>query len=786
MLCIVSCIYIGASMHAYMIIVFVGVEALSNTVSDIYIQTHLQIDEEAWPPMHPKRFTPLVLIQYKGEHNLKQSTTMAEIIEQGHLDEIAYGTTSDMVPNCKRLKLGSHKALQEIFETSRITKEIVKILTPLEKSNEPQFILIEGAPGIGKSLLLKHIGYLWGKKKIMQKFKLVLLVCLRDPAVQKMSKVNDLLQLFCRRHREAEQVVSTCSDYLTQTNGKDVAFLFDGYDEYPKMLQKDSLIADILKRKVLPNCGLIVSSRPHASVNLRGQATVKADILGFAESEREDYIKEALENQPQKIHELTQYLQNHSIISSLCFVPFNMVVLVYMYKKGNPLPKNSAELYSYFVCLTICRHLIKHGQYLSSNIIKLTDLPEPCYKIVQQLSKLSLEALTDNKLVFTFDEINAACPDITGVNGEINAFGLLHVVEHFELTGVTKTFNFLHFSIQEYLAANYITSLPADEELKIIEKKFWSSSHFNMFSIYIALTMGQRPSFKQFLSGKNKMTAISDDFLNDQLLCLRLYHCFYEAGDDNICKAIQQSKIFNDKEIDLNSVVLEPYDVECITVFLTSSSQNKWMELDMCKCFIQDHGLRILYHGLCRHGDVTINKLWLDNNGLTMQSFFLISEITVKCEVKELGISNNNIIDYQQLYSMLTHPFTSLEILNMQITKLSSEKAISLFNALRDNKKLRTLIVTNNAISDDVSDAIIAALQKNVCLDTLAMNSNPITGEAMEHIVNGAKGNNTLQQLMLPRCPEDIKKRIISLQEHINEMRENQGIQIKLSILFSS
>ena len=390
-------------------------------------------------------------------------------------------------------------------------------------------------------------------------------------------------------------------------------------------------------------------------------------------------------------------------------------------------------------------------------------------------------------MVFTLDEINAACPAITAVNGEINAFGLLHAVEHFGLTGVTKTFNFLHFSIQEYLAADYITSLPADEELKLIEKKFWSNSHFNMFSIYIALTMGQRPSFKYFLSGKNKMTAISDEFLNDQLLCLRLYHCFYEAGDDDICKAIQQSKIFSDKEIDLNSVVLEPYDVECITVFLTSSSHSKWMELDICKCFIQDHGLRILYHGLCRHGDVNINKLWLDNNGLTMQSFSLINEITVKCKVKELGISNNNIIDGQQLYSMLTHSFTNLEVLNMQITKLSSEKAISLFNALRDNNKLRTLIVTNNAISDDVSDAIIAALQKNVCLDKLAMNSNPITGEAIEHIiVKGVKGNNTLQQLMLPRCPEDIKKRIISLQENINEMRASQGIRIKLSILFSS
>ena len=63
---------------------------------------------------------------------------------------------------------------------------------------------------------------------------------------------------------------------------------------------KNSLIADILKRKELPNCGLIVSSRPHASVRLHEQATSKVDILGFTETELEQYIKESLRDQQSK------------------------------------------------------------------------------------------------------------------------------------------------------------------------------------------------------------------------------------------------------------------------------------------------------------------------------------------------------------------------------------------------------------------------------------------------------------------------------------------------------
>ena len=342
---------------------------------------------------------------------------------------------------------------------------------------------------------------------------------------------------------------------------------------------------------------------------------MRVDILGFTEAEREHYIRESMKGHPQKIDELTQYLQSHSTISSLCFVPFNLVVLVYLYKQGIPLPENSAELYNYFISLTICRHLAKQGNHLQGSITevtklpKLTNLPEPYNKIIQQLSKLSLEALNDNKLIFTFDEIKAACPNIAAIPGAIKGFGLLQAVEHFGLTGKTVTFNFLHFSIQEYLAAHHITNLPADEELRIIEENFWSNIHFNMFSIYVMLTKGQRSSFKHFLCGGNKAIAITDKFFYNEVRCIRLYHCFHEAGDVDICKTIERSVIFSSKKINLSRTRLTASDVECITVFLTSSFHKEWVWLDLCACYIQDHGLHILHRGLLHCSDITINEV---------------------------------------------------------------------------------------------------------------------------------------------------------------------------------
>ena len=754
---------------------------MAKRVREVNIQTQLQVDEDAWPPEPPKTFTPLVLIQHQGHRNLKQSTAMAEFVERGHIDKIVSATTIDVLP--QRPKLDSHQPLKEVLDTSKVTKEVTEILAPLETSDDPQFILIEGAPGIGKSLLLKHIAYRWSIQQILQKFKLVLLICLRDPAVQLMSFIDDLLQLFCRRDRRATEIASACSDYLSENNGEDLALLFDGYDEYPERLRKDSLITDILKREVLPCCGLIVSSRPHASVSLRQKATVRVDILGFTEAERKDYIKESMKGQSQKIDELTQYLQGHSTISSLCFVPFNLVVLAYLYKQGFSLPKNSAELYNYFICLTICRHLAKHGHHLQGNITELSDLPEPYNKIIQQLSKLSLEALNDDKLIFTFEEIKASCPDLTAIPGAIKGFGLLQVVEHFGFTGTTTTINFLHFSIQEYLAAHHIANLPADEELKIVEEKFWSDIHFNMFSIYVSLTKGQRPSFKYFLCGGNKAIAISDKFLNNQLQCLRLYHCFHEAGDVDICKTIERSVTFSDKQIDLMNTTLTASDVECVTVFLTSSFHKEWVGLYLSRCYIQDHGLHILHRGLLHCRKITIDHLLLNYNGLTTQSSSLISDITVMCEAKVLRISGNDTIgENKQLYSMLSNNSTTLEELHMWRTKLSSRAAIALFTAAKDNNKLKKLNIASNAITDDARAAITTALERNSCLVRLHMYYNPLTGEAIVNIVNGLKVNNRLKMLRLPSCPEDIKKTISSLQEVINKNRESRGCQVKLSI----
>ena len=765
--------------------------------------------EQTWPPDQPSNFAPLVLIHQQnchamtqGQHTLRRAAAMAQLVQTG--DEI--------ISMASNPRLDGYES-QEILDSGVITKNISEILAPLEKCKDAQFVLIEGAPGIGKSILLKEIAYKWSEGALLTTFKFVVLVSLRDPAVQRvvslsnlpetawyeeyLSLVKDFLQLFCKRDVGSAKVATACRDYLIRNHGKDLAFLLDGFDEFPGPLQKDSLIGDILHRKLFRDCALIVSSRPHASVHLRHNATIRVEILGFSEIERRQFIQQALQGNQQSIEELTQYLQDHFNIDTLCYIPFHMVILVFLYKQKVILPNNSAELYHLFIRITICRHLAKHGHDLDGRITDLTNLPDPCKSIIQQLSKFSLDSLNSNQLVFTLDKIKAACPNIEDIPGAINGFGLLQAVQHIDLTGNTITFNFLHLYIQEFLAAHHITTLSPKKEFKILRKKFWSDVHFNMFAMYVTHTKGQRPSFKRFIKPSlqqrfkqflsRREVAISNQLLTNQLKCFYLFRCFFEAGDSKRFTSIENAKIFDSATIDLQNTRLSPCDVESMTCFLTCSSHKNWEWLNLYRCFIQDHSLlRILYCGL-KSGDITIARLWLIENGLTKSSSSAISEIAISCKVKELRIDDNPTIgEGDRLYSILSDPSSLVQRLDMYSVKLSSSAAIKLFTALADNKQLRNLLICNNNITDEAGDAIVMAMKRNTALVDLRMWNNPISGNCAQLIVQAVKHNNTLQQLYLPRFPKEDEITLIALAKEIIKERVNHECQTKLIIDFIS
>jgi len=110
---------------------------------------------------------------------------------------------------------------------------------------------------------------------------------------------------------------------------------------------------------------------------------------------------------------------------------------------------------------------------------------------------------------------------------------------------------------------------------------------------------------------------VSKELLDSQLKCLRLFRCFCEADNEILCSSLMNDKIFDNKVINLSYTSLLPYDVECIILFLKFSPYKEWKRLNLFNCHIQDHGLRVLRHGLIG-SNVTIEVVNLQFNNLTL------------------------------------------------------------------------------------------------------------------------------------------------------------------------
>ena len=758
------------------------VSQLSSNVKAVYKATRFSVAKDTWPPDQPKEYTPLVLLHHEDEQSITQVTMITKALYTGAVSDVISATSSE--PIAKRHWLHSHDKLGEALKASKVTTDISEILAPLEVSDKAQTILIEGAPGIGKTILLKHIAYSWAEQGMLQKHKLVLLVQLRDPTVQKMTTPEKLFQYFCKPFgSNAAKIAITCSEYFLENNGKSLILLLDGYDEMPEELTGNSLIADILNRQVLPDCDLVVSSRPHASLLLRKQASLLVDILGFSEEQRKHYIEHSLNDQTQ-IKQLNTYLDQHNIISSLCYLPFNILLLLFLYKQGF-LPNNATELYSIFICLTIRRNLTKYGITIKQPFTDINNLPEPYGKFIQQLSKLSLQALNKNQLIFTLDEIKQFCPQVESTPGALNAFGLLQAIEHVSIFQSTTTFNFLHLSLQEFLAANYITTLTADEELSILEEYFWQGSHSNMFTIYITLTKGQRSSFRKFLTGGDDTVAIHSKFLEDKLKSIHLYRCFNEAsGDDHMCRTIERK--FSNGIIDFMRAILSTNDIENIAIFLSCSNIKQWKTFNLWNCNIRDAELRIL-HRILLSSTITIEVLWLTNNNLPSSSDGCLSDIVINCRVRALGVSSNKTIGQTEEFFPTILSSSSLEELWIDDINLSSRAAIMIFTALKEKKtKLKRLSMADNDVTDDACDVIAETLQVNSTLEYLNIHGNKINKEALQLILNSLRQNNTLTELWVPsNYSKGDKKQILALQDIVNDKRKCCGCQAKLNIKFS-
>ena len=491
---------------------------------------------------------------------------------------------------------------------------------------------------------------------------------LQDPTIKQLMSLESLIQYFF----ESTKIASDLSEYFFQTKGKGLVFIFDGYDEMSEEDRNNSLVAKIINRNTLPECDLVITSRPSASLSLRDVADCRVEVLGFTEEDRLDYIQHALKGSADKIKALQFYLQSNSTINALCYVPLNMTILLCLFeeveclshstldldnKKDIGLPNTQTEMYEKFILMTITRFTKKSNKSFSGKCLTFSDLPEPYNEAFNELLHLAYNALTKDQIVFSLnDEILQACPILK--SGKYGGLGLLKVTEYVS----NVSFHFLHFSIQESLAAYYIASQSSSFQVQLLRDTFWDIHYFNTWIMYVGMTGGKKIAWKHFISGNRfmlstkvfKSSKISKRYLNDKIKSLHLFQCFAEIGNKELV-----GKVFKDKIIDLSNQTLLPRDINTICFFLLRSVNKYWIKLDLSNCNIGDTGSDILCKTFLdkSRDTVSIDKVDLSHNQLQNHSILGLLDVFKVWHASEVAIYGSRDND-SSLFELCLNKFS--------------------------------------------------------------------------------------------------------------------------------
>ena len=583
----------------------------------------------------------------------------------------------------------------------------------------PKCILVEGAPGVGKSTFAWKLCREWSKGKLLQQYRLVVLLQLRDKRVREAKSISDLFYFYNR------QIQQTVVQEVQATGGRGVLLLFEGYDELPaKLRTSKSIFLDVIKGHELPTATILVTSRPSASGPLYKKCwnfiSQHVQILGFTDENVQSYLESTTSHDPSLLQGLQQYLTYYPHIRPMLYIPLNcaIVVEVYrVYKSSNSLiPKTWTDLYSSLFRSLLLRYLDDHPvhQMESWETNSFRDLPVDVYQQLCEVSRIAYEGILQDQQVIFSD-----------LPSDFNSLGLMQCVpELYVDEGIaSKSFNFLHLTLQEYMAALHLCEQPVDKQIELFEKYQFQQSLESPPSTDQSHTHFQ--TVLRFLAGLRKFTDYPTSAVRALLGCpissgvvnlsLDALHWMFEARCSNVCE---------DLGISVVSVVLPGRltSFDCFVLgYWVYHSKCRW-EVDLGGCTIGDEAVKMLVREAIdcesKHsGHISVMNMF--NNEITSTGLNELLKIPKLMKFRQLFLSNN---------------------------PLGRQGAVSLLNSpLVHNLEGLSLAKTGIGVED--CQALSELLSFSSILQRIDISYNDLTSEAVEHIITGLKNHTALEEL---------------------------------------
>ena len=558
----------------------------------------------------------------------------------------------------------------------------------------------------------------WSKKEMCLHFKLVILLCLGDYKVQEACTLKDLIP------EECQECVKPLEDCL----GKGVLFILEGYDELPEAQRKNSLFRDLIIGNKLPKASVIVTSRPWAAVSISGYFRQDVEIAGFTESSRMEYITSVLITD-EKVSAFRRELIKLSGIKSCLKVPLYLVTLVEIYDKGYKLPETVTQLYNKLVNKQVLRFYFRHKspeKYFSVPPGEFYKYPKDNYVEFLKICETAYEAT-----------ITGCFPQFTE---NFKTLDLLYDTPIIDSTsGKSQNYSFLHASVQEYLAAYYISRKKPDDIKQHIEQM----QLYGQFSLVI-----------EFLSGFGKNSELANIKIPLKVKRFDIFRQLCETQNDNLIKKVLKQS--PERTILRTWPLATPRDFWCLGRCI-GLSQCKWELGFTFRCLQGEHlvelcdGIKSVEdcQGQIKHFNLSLNELCTEglDNIFSFPKYCLSTVELISLRgnhIKVISIPENGFHNLPNLKKFLFHDNEIEFCYHRPLIRALKNEARSIQHVSFSNlsgRECRLLLSIPSLetvelwqICSTSVTAVVTAIEGNIGLKSLEINQSKIDCRNVEKL----------------------------------------------------
>ncbi|XP_058386150.1 NACHT, LRR and PYD domains-containing protein 12 [Diceros bicornis minor] len=357
-----------------------------------------------------------------------------------------------------------------------------------ERPEPPRTVVLQGAAGMGKSMLAHKVMLDWADGRLFQ------------------DRFDYLFYINCREmnqsapQRSAQDLISSCwpepSAPLHELirAPERLLFIIDGFDElkpsfhdppgpwclcWEEKRPTELLLSSLIRKKLLPEVSLLITTRPTALEKLHRllEHPRHVEILGFSEAERKEYFYKYFHNAEQA-GQVFNFVRDNEPLFTLCFVPLVCWVVCTCLKQqledGGLLRQTSRTTTAVYMLYLLSLMQPKPGT---------PTLQTPPNQ--RGLCSLAADGLWNQKILFEEQDLRKHGLDGTDVSSFLN----MNIFQ--KDINCEKFYSFIHSSFQEFFAAMYYIlddgergSSPEHNMMRLLAESRFSERSFLTLTVH--------------------------------------------------------------------------------------------------------------------------------------------------------------------------------------------------------------------------------------------------------------------------------------------------------------